>query len=147
MHRNTPWQSYRQVSTQTASPGQIILMLFDGAIRHLDRALHAFGYDDPLELNETVNSNIQRAQAILTELNQSLDLERGGELASVLRNLYDYLDRRLQESNVRKAPEGVEEARQRITTLREAWHEMLTQRNPAAAEPGSAASGGLCVCG
>ena len=49
MNLRQPWQSYRQVSTQTASPGQLVLMLFDGAIRFLDRALEGFELEDPVE--------------------------------------------------------------------------------------------------
>ena len=53
-----PWQSYRQVATQTATPGQLVLMLFDGAIRFLDRALAGFDLDDPAECNSTVSNNV-----------------------------------------------------------------------------------------
>ena len=48
-------RSYRTIATQTAPPGQLVLMLYDGAIRFLECALAAFEYEDPLEFNETIN--------------------------------------------------------------------------------------------
>ena len=140
------WQPYRQVSTQTASPGQLVLMLYDGAIRFLERAMLGFGYEDPLEYNQTISNNLLRAQSIIHELNNSLNLEAGGELASTLRRLYDYMDHRLMESNIRKCPDGIKDTIRRLTILRDAWQQMLENR---ASESGLAnrAASSLCVCG
>lgn len=120
-----PWQSYRQVATHTASPGQLVLMLYEGAIRFLERAKTGFELDDPVESNTTVSNNILRAQEIIRELDFSLNLSAGGELALKLRGLYDYFDRRLQESNLRKETPGLDEVIQRLSVLRDAWAEML----------------------
>ena len=117
--------SYRKIATQTASPGKLVLMLFDGIIRFLNQALAGFKQDDPLAFNQTINNNVLRAQAIINELNLSLNMREGGEFSSHLRRLYLYLDRRLQESNVQKERAGIEEAIDRVTVLREAWDEML----------------------
>ena len=125
MQRLNPWQSYRQVATETASPGRLVLMLYDGAIRFLEQARLGFGKDDPLEFNQTINNNLIRAQAILNEMNASLDMEAGGDLSQALRSLYNYLDRRLQESNQRKEEKGIVEVIGRLTVLRDAWAEML----------------------
>ena len=104
-----PLKSYRTVATQTASPGQLVLMLYDGAIRALERALTGFQHQDPLDFNQTINNNLLHAWEIINELDNSLDLARGGELAATLR---------------------------RLNALRDAWSQMLRQREqPAAAEP------------
>lgn len=100
-------------------------MLFEGAIRSLDRAESGFGMEDPAEENQTIHNNIQRTQEILHELNMALDLENGGELAKTLRALYEYMDRRLLESNASKTPAGIVEARKHLTALRDAWAQML----------------------
>ena len=135
MRQNDPWKSYRQVATQTATPGQLILMLYDGAIRFLERALGGFDLDDPAESNSTINNNILRTQEILNELNASLNTEAGGELARHLRQVYLYLDWRLTESNVKKDAEGIREAITKLTVLREAWAAMLAGASaPTAAE-------------
>ncbi len=133
-----PWKSYRQTATLTAPPGQIVLMLYDGAIRALERALTGFQYDDPGLQNMTVNNNLQRASEIIRELNLALDLERGGELAMTLRRLYEYFDERIFESNLKKKKEGIEEVIRHLTELRNAWDEML--RNPEGASVEEAAS-------
>ena len=125
MPPSNPWQSYRQVATQTASPGQLVLMLYDGAIRFLEKARLGFSADDPLEFNQTINNNVIRAQDILHELNWSLNVEQGGKFACTLRRLYDYMDHRLHESNQHKQEEGILEVIQRLTVLRDAWAEML----------------------
>ncbi len=92
-----PWQSYRQVTAQTASPEQLVLMLYDGAISFLEKGLTGFNYTDPLEFNLTINNNVLRAQAIINEMNGRLDMQQGGEIAENFRRLYNYFHRRLQE--------------------------------------------------
>lgn len=125
MHVANPWNSYRKIATQTAPPGQLVLMLYDGAIRFLDRSLSGFECDDPAEANMTINNNLQRAIDILRELNISLNMEQGGEFAQTLRRLYDYFDQRIWESNLQKRPDGVKEVIRHLTVLRDAWASML----------------------
>lgn len=119
------WQSYRQVATQTASPGQLVLLLYNGIIRFLEQARLGFGLDDPKEFNEAINNNLQRALAIINELSQSLNMTEGGEFAVRMRALYDYFDRRLHESNMNKTEPGIVEVLKHATVLRDAWAEML----------------------
>jgi flagellar protein FliS len=123
-----PWQSYRQIATQTAPPGQLVLMLYDGAIRFLERALTGFASTDPGERNMTINNNLQRAVDIVRELNVCLDTEAGGQLAQTLRDLYDYMERRLMESNFKKRRTGVDEVLVHLRELRNAWATMLANQ-------------------
>jgi len=121
-----PWQSYRQAATKTATPGQLVLMLFDGALRFLDKALVGFDLDDPLESNLAINNNILKAQEILRELNMSLNMELGGEFAATMRRLYNYYDLQLSQSNLQKDPAGVQLVIRLLSVIRGAWAEMLT---------------------
>jgi flagellar protein FliS len=130
MTNRNPLQSYRQVSANTASPGQLVVMLYDGAIKFLERALAGFDFDDPLEFNSTISNNVLRAQQILSEMNSSLDMERGGEISGTLRRLYDYMDRLLTRSNLHKTRAGIEETIRHLTELRSAWKEMLSGAGP-----------------
>jgi flagellar protein FliS len=127
MTSRNPWQSYRQVATKTAGPGQLVQMLLEGAIGFLDRALVGFQHEDPLEFNRTINNNILRAQAIVNELNITLNMAEGGEIALHLRRLYTYMDRRLQESNQVKQREGIDDVIERLRVLRDTWAQMLQQ--------------------
>jgi flagellar secretion chaperone FliS len=122
---SNPWKSYQQVATQTAPPGQLVLMLYEGAIRFLDRALGGFSLEDPAEFNLTISNNILRAQDIIFELNVTLDMQKGGKLAVTLRELYDYMGRQLMEANLRKDKAPLQEVIQRLTVLRDAWAQML----------------------
>ncbi len=131
MNPKNPWQSYRQVATHTASPGQLVLMLYEGAIRFLERARDGFNIEDPVDSVAAINNNILRAQDIIRELDFSLNMNEGGDIALQLRRLYDYFDRKLTESNQKKEPQGIEEVLTRITTLRDAWAAMLKQRGEA----------------
>jgi flagellar secretion chaperone FliS len=137
MNRTSPYSKYRQVATTTASPGQLVLMLYDGALRFLGQALEGFSKEDPSEFNTTIGNNLLKAQAIIEELNQALDVRAGGEFALNLRSLYNYLDRRLTDSNLRKEPAGIHEVIERLSVLRDAWREMLAQggAQPSPEEP------------
>jgi flagellar secretion chaperone FliS len=130
-----PWKSYRQITTLTAPPGQIVLMLYEGALRSLERSLAGFTYNDPAEANMTIHNNLQRAQEIIHELNRALNLDQGGEFASTMCRLYNYFDRRIQESNVRKEPSGVKEVILHLTVLRDAWAKMLQNQSAPEAMP------------
>jgi len=134
MPASDPWKSYRLIATQTAPPGQLILLLFDGALRHLERGLTGFACDDPAQANMTIHNNFQRALDIVRELNRSVNLEQGGECASTFRQLYDYFERRIFESNIRKRPEGVREVIKHLSVLRDAWAAMLSNQGTPPAE-------------
>jgi len=110
-------------------------MLYEGAIRFLERALAGFQHQDPLEFNSTINNNVIRAQEILNELDNSLDLHQGGDLAATLRGLYGFMNRQLTRSNTRKSPEGIHDTIKRLSVLRDAWSEMLRQQRAATAAP------------
>ena len=131
MHVPNPWKSYRQVATLTAPPGQIVLMLYEGALRALERALTGFSQDDPSQANMIVHNNLQRAQEIIRELNYALNMEQGGDCAVTLRRLYEYFDRRIWESNVRKNRVGVDEVIRHLGVLRDAWATMLNSQRSA----------------
>ena len=120
-------------------------MLYDGAIRTLERALPGFSHDDPAEANMMVHNNLQRAQEIIRELNYSLNMDQGGECALTLRRLYDYFDRRIWESNVRKHREGVDEVIQHLTVLRDAWAAMLHKDELEPVQPAEGAVAALAT--
>ncbi len=132
MQRPKPWDSYRKVATQTASPSHLVLMLYDGAIGFLERALAGFDARDLPELNQTVNNNIVRAQAIIYEMNANLNMEAGGEISVNFRRLYNYFYSRLRDANLKKRKEPIQETLLRLKVLRDSWAEML--RRGAAAD-------------
>ena len=119
-------RAYHAQSVLTASPGQLVLMMFDGALRFL--ALAQEGFNQPEEnvrRFETINVNLQRAQNIIAELQGSLNHEAGGEIAVTLDRLYDYYARRLFEANIKKRLEPIIEVERFLQELRDAWAEMI----------------------
>ena len=122
-------KSYKAQSVQTASPGKLVLMLFDGYLRFTTAAVKSFEETDLTKKNEGINNNLIKAQNIVTELQSSLDMSVPGELPGTLYRLYDYVLHQLQQANLQKKPEPIAEADKVIAELREAWAEMLIQ-NP-----------------
>lgn len=122
-------RTYRANAILTASPGQLVLMLYDGALKALNQAKQAFADspDNPRRI-ETINAQLQKAQAILAELQGGLNLEAGGEFARTMHRLYDYHNRRLLEANLRKQIEPVLEVERLVRELRDAWAQMLSQQ-------------------
>ena len=98
--------------------------MYEGAIRFLEMAKLGFEYEDPIEQIETIHNNVTRAQEIINELNMTLDMEQGGETAIQLRDLYNYFDNRLFDSNLRKDVSGIQEVIDRLGSLLEAWEEI-----------------------
>lgn len=96
-------KTYRANAVLTASPGQLVLMLYDGALGAMGIAVEALEQPEgePRRI-ETINHQLQKAQNILAELQNGLNLEAGGEFAKTLYRLYDYHTRRLFEANIKK---------------------------------------------
>jgi flagellar protein FliS len=128
-------RTYRANAVLTASPGQLVLMLYDGALKALAIANEAFkAPDEDMRRIETINTQLLKAQAILTELQSGLNMEAGGEFARTMHRLYDYHNRRLLEANIRKQIEPVIEVERLVRDLRDAWAQMLAQQDTTSVE-------------
>ncbi|MES2695205.1 MAG: flagellar export chaperone FliS [Verrucomicrobiota bacterium] len=127
-------RTYRTNSVLTASPGQLVLMLYDGALKAMNLARQSLeDLNDPRRI-ETINTQLLKAQAIISELQSGLNMEAGGEFARTMHRLYDYHNRRLLEANIRKQVEPVIEVEKLVRELRDAWAQMLTQQDGSSVE-------------
>jgi flagellar protein FliS len=128
-------RTYRANAVLTASPGQLVLMLYDGALKALALAREGFVIpaDDPKRI-PLINQQLLKAQAILQELQDGLNMEAGGEFARTMHRLYDYHNRRLLEANLRKQVEPVIEVERLVRELRDAWAQMLSQQDTSTRE-------------
>jgi flagellar protein FliS len=122
-------RTYRANAVLTASPGQLVLMLYDGALQAMAIAKAALLDPEYPRRLEEVDSQLVKAQRILAELQCGLNLKEGGEFAQTMHRLYDYHMRRLFEANQRKQPEPVAEVENLVRELREAWAEMLQKQD------------------
>jgi len=112
---------YLKTQVETASPEQLVTMLYDGAVRFGEQAVEALESGD----TETFCGKLGRAQAIVLELSVSLDRTGGGEIAANLAALYAYVHTRLVEADVEKDAERIREALRIMRELREGWIEGL----------------------
>lgn len=122
---------YQAQSVATASPAQLVTMLYDRALVAIGR-VRAQDRSAPGAL-EVVNTELQRAQDIVTELRLALDHDRGGEIAQHLDLLYDFcLDRLLQANLHKDDPSHLDGVEKTLRGLREAWDEACVQQVPVA---------------
>jgi len=133
MNKKNFTQSYTSSSLQTASPAQITLMLFDGALRFMNAAEQGFAIQTLREKNEAVHNNIVKAQNILAELQSALDMEKGGEFSKTMFNLYDYMLSQLQAANIKKNAAPMKIVQRLLKDIRDAWDAMLQKISKEAA--------------
>jgi flagellar protein FliS len=112
---------YQQQAVATANPAQLVLMLYDAALAAITRACHA--HADGFAGLPVVNEELQRAQAILTELLVTLDMERGGQVAKSMAALYDFCLDRLVRANVSKDLALLDPVVDVVRDLRNAWEQ------------------------
>jgi len=122
-----PLNIYRKTATTTASPGELVLMLFDGALRFMTAAEIGFQEENFARRNEQIHNNILRAQAIITELQATLNMEVGGEFSENLYRLYDFMQNQLSQANREKNIEKIKVVVGFVQDIREAWAQMLLQ--------------------
>lgn len=126
--------AYRETRIKTASQGQLIIMMYDEAVKSIDRALELLekntrGKKDPGRI-EHINRSILKSQEIITELTVSLDFEQGGEIAQNLFSLYTWFNQELLEGNIKQDIERIRTIRDMIDDLRGAWHEIVAKNTP-----------------
>jgi flagellar protein FliS len=113
--------AYRTNAIETASPEQLTLMCYDGALRFMRRAARALDAGDRADASYATG----RAQAIVNELNVTLDMDAGGEIAANLRSLYLFVNRHLSEAILEEASGKVTESMAIVDQLRGAWAEAM----------------------
>ena len=118
--------AYQHTSVQSSSPLELVVLLYDGALRHLVAAKDATLRNDLIARRDAFS----RAMAIITELQSTLNLEDGGQVAVSLDALYTYMTGRLIESTANKDVAGIEEVERLLRPLREAWSTIAAE--PAA---------------
>lgn len=130
-----PYQRYRQVTVETASVVELVTLLYRRAIQLLREAEEAIHTRDI----PRAHTCLMQVQEIVAELMASLNLD-AGELAHQLLAIYDYVQRRLVEANVRKDAMIVAELLQLLKPLLEAWETIASQQHESLATSSLAAS-------
>ena len=119
------YSAYQKNNVSTASQGRLVVLLYEGAVKHLTAAKNLFGQENKLKPNqiEQFGIHIQKTQAIITELQVSLDMEKGGEIAKNLMALYIFFNRQLTDANIKKDKAIVESILKMMSELCESWRQ------------------------
>lgn len=115
-------QAYREAAVMTASPVQLVVMLYDGAERFLRQAEVVMGEGAIAQANE----RMQKAEAIIDELLATLD-KSAGQVAERLEAIYVFCKRLLMEARLQRDPAKLEQVRRLLAPLRESWAELAGQ--------------------
>ncbi len=115
------YANYRNSAVETASPGKLLLMLYNGAIRNLDRAVQAIADND----FESAHTMLVKTQDIIIEFMCTLNMDY--EIAEKLLGLYEYMHQQLIKANINKDVEIIKEVRGFLVELRDVWQEALNK--------------------
>lgn len=113
--------AYKKTSVNTASKEQILLMLYQAAIKNCKKAIEAIDSGEIAKKGEFIG----KLQDIVIELNNSLDFEVGGDVAKELSSLYDYILYASTQANMNLDKEPLEGSLQVLTTLYDGWREAI----------------------
>lgn len=114
--------AYYQTHVQSRSPLELVVMLYDGALRFCDQAATAMDAGDMT----TKAVAMSRAFAILAELQNTLNVKDGGDVAHQLDALYGHMHDRLIDANTQRSSAPIRDVIRLLTPLRDAWSQVAT---------------------
>jgi len=141
--------SYKEAKVRTAGQGQLIVMLYDEAVKQLTKAtelLHLNVHEkrDPGRI-EQISKSVLKTQEIVTELTVSLDFDNGGEIAKNLFSLYTWFNRELVEANINQDLNRMLTVKDMLLDLKNTWSTIANQKT--AENPNREAAVGLNIAG
>ncbi len=124
----SPYKNYIKQEVEGATKGKLVLLLYDGAIKFMRISMKAMDEKDI----PTAHNNIMKAQNILYELMNSLNME-AGDISKNLMRLYDFMVWQLIEANKEKKKDKVENVVRMMSNLRDAWRDVVQKEEGGAA--------------
>ena len=120
-----PYETYRKSNIETSSPGRLVVMCFEAAVRHM----RVFSEAVRNRRIEDAHHAAIKSQRILLELSLALDPERGGEIAAILHQAYDRLRYRMVTANLKKDAEAGDAIAKDLDELRATWEEIFKKES------------------
>ncbi|MGM0445233.1 MAG: flagellar export chaperone FliS [Bacillota bacterium] len=121
----TAHRQYKKVQVKTANNKKLLIMLYQGCIKFLRIAKKSIQEEDM----ENANEYLKKSQAIIDELRYTLDMEKGGEIAENLYQLYSFMYSELISANINKEIEPIENVESLMMELLETWNEVINNPN------------------
>jgi len=133
---NNAYNAYQRTNINTASQGRLVVLLYEGAVKHLTTAISYFEADNSIKACniEKFGICIQKTQAIITELQVSLDMEKGGEIAKNLMALYVYFNEELISAGISKDKAKLEFIQSKMKELLDSWRQIANSTANAPAQ-------------
>ena len=125
MTTGNPYAQYNQNKILTASPAELTLMLYEGAIKFCNIAIMGIEQGDV----QKTHNNIMKVQKIIEEFQITLNFKY--EIANDFNNVYNYIMRRLREANISKDKAILEEVDEHLHTMRDTWKEVMRLNHKA----------------
>lgn len=113
------YSNYANTKVQTATPAQLTLMLYDGAVKFCNLAISGLDERDYYKVNE----NIKKVSRIVDEFRATLNFKY--PVAKEFDKVYEYISKRLLEANIRKDRDMLVEVLSHLRTMRETWIEVM----------------------
>ncbi len=130
------YAAYQKTNVNTASQGRLVVLLYEGAVKHLKSALSLFDENGKIKAGdiEQFGIHLQKTQAIITELQVSLDMEKGGDIARNLMSLYVFFNEELMDATISHNKQKIEFVLKMTDELTESWRVIAnsTANAPAA---------------
>ena len=130
------YSAYQRNNVSTASQGRLVVLLYEGAVKNLTSAINLFEADGSLKtVNiEKFGNFVQKTEAIITELQVSLDMEKGGDIARNLMSLYVYFNEELMDVSINHNKTKLQFVLKMLNELAESWRMIAnsTANAPAA---------------
>lgn len=125
---NQAYAAYQTATVRTASQGQLVVLLYEGAIRELTTASSLFRDDGKIDAHniEKFGICLQKTQAIITELEASLDMEKGGDVADNLMSLYTYFNSELMNAGLYMNKTKVDFVLNMMSELVVSWRQIVS---------------------
>ena len=135
MGYNQAYNAYKSTNVRTASQGHLVVLLYEEAVRQLAAAAGFFDPDSKLKAPdiEKFNGCLQKAQAIITELQVSLDMDKGGDIAKNLMSLYVYFNNELMTANISHDKKKVDFVLDMMSQLADSWRQAASSTANASA--------------
>jgi flagellar protein FliS len=119
VHAGRAAQHYMQTQVRSSSPLELVVMLYDGILRQTAAAVDAMARKDIRARREAVSKSL----AIISELQSTLNMEQGGDIAVQLDRLYSWMTESLMQATMTQDPGPIQDVHRVLETLRDGWQQ------------------------